>query len=207
MDRAEPIEILAVRGISDLADETKKMTEVGGKQVFRRVAARNAASFLAMNLEHNFLLTNILTDATAPLLRGVVVPASDPIEVIIKKQSEIIEHCLNELSPEYRAKEKGYVLPVPRVKSAMEASQPATPFEPLELILSSTAAVIDVPISYPDKGLPWLYAKQLLGTTMNGKIIVPIVVNANQLRPPVHGLMAEIQAVAPDALKTPKSSL
>lgn len=204
LDRAEPIEILAVRGISDLADETKKVTEVGGKQVFRRVAARNAAGFLAMSLEHNFLLANSLTDAAAPLLQGVVAPATDPIETILKKQSAIIEHCLNELSPEYRAKEKGYVLPVPRVKPAMEAAQPSTPMEPLELVSSSTAAVIDVPISYPDKGLPWLYAKQLLGTTMNGKIVVPLVINADKLRPPVHGLMAEIEANASDLLKVPQ---
>lgn len=192
------VEIIAVRGISDLADETKKVTEDSGKQVFRRIAARNAATFLAMNLAHNFLLANNLADNAAPLLQAT--DTRDPVEALLQRQSEEIEHCLSELSPEYRARERGYVLPVPRVKLAMEGNESVTHVEPLELVSASATSVIDVPMSYPDKGLPWLYAKQLLGTTLNGKIVIPIVINGGQLRPPVHGIESEIRKIAPEVL-------
>ena len=69
--------------------------------------------------------------------------------------------------------------------------------EPIDLISATSSAIVEIPISYPDKGLPWLYAKQLLGMTYNGRIIVPIVIDGAALRPPLHNLHAELERRAP----------
>ncbi|MER8490237.1 hypothetical protein NKH53_18410 [Mesorhizobium australicum] len=202
IDRGERTEVLVIRGISDHADDTKKVTEISGKQAFRRVAAHNAASFLAMNLLHNSLVEHALSQPSLSMLPTLEIQ-EDPIERLLRSQEAEIEQSLAELSPEYRAKEKGYVLPVPRVRlSSSEAKTER--LEPLDLISAESRLILEVPTSYPDRGLPWLYAKHLLGLTKGAQIVVPIVVHADALRPPLHGLAGELEKRAPGLLSNPK---
>ncbi|MDQ8208174.1 hypothetical protein QEH52_11685 [Coraliomargarita sp. SDUM461003] len=52
--REPPPRILAIRGISDFADERKKLIENGTKGQFREVAAKNALSLLLRGIEAGF---------------------------------------------------------------------------------------------------------------------------------------------------------
>lgn len=52
--RSNPPRMLAIRGISDFADERKKLIEDGTKGQFRNVAARNALSLLLRGIEAGF---------------------------------------------------------------------------------------------------------------------------------------------------------
>ena len=52
--RSTPPRVLAIRGISDFADERKKLIEDGAKGQFRAVAAKNALSLLLRGIEAGF---------------------------------------------------------------------------------------------------------------------------------------------------------
>lgn len=191
LDVGDRVEVIVVRGISDLADDTKKTTETVGKSQFRKIAARNAAHFLRMQLEHNFLLRKKLVGTSEPEL-PLSIPAKDPIEELVARQAEAINAALSELTPQYRAADKGYVLPVPRVRaSGSEGSKKE--LDPLDILQITSAAVLEIPTTYPDKGLPWIYARHLLGQVYDGKVVVPIVVAGSDLRPPTHGLATEME--------------
>lgn len=52
--RTPPPRVLAIRGISDFADERKKLIEDGAKDQFRAIAAKNALSLLLRGIEAGF---------------------------------------------------------------------------------------------------------------------------------------------------------
>ena len=52
--RSTPPRVLAIRGISDFADERKRLIEDGAKGLFRAVAAKNALSLLLRGIEAGF---------------------------------------------------------------------------------------------------------------------------------------------------------
>ena len=63
-DRIHPLPCLAIRGLSDRADEKKASLDSDGKKAWRRYAARNAAAFLRELLKWDGFLKAVGLDST-----------------------------------------------------------------------------------------------------------------------------------------------
>ena len=118
---------LSIRGISDYADASKSMLEAETKGGVRKIAALNAASFLQMQLRNPYffnLMDRRRQIARKPSIAGHCAEPSEPwdLTLVIRDLGQIIDEKLGELSPEYRLREKGYRLPLPRVRQVFLVS-------------------------------------------------------------------------------------
>lgn len=175
------IDVITIRGISDLADANKRSDEDGTGGAYRRIAAFNAASFLVLQLTENSFFSEPLksrSDHIPPAAEN-----KDPIDVAVSNIIDATEATLAELSPDYKALARGYRLPVPRVKE-LNGDPNSDMLEPLDLVRYSRISIVNIPSSYPDRGLPHVYAKNLVGSMLGGRIVLPVSVDASDIRPP-----------------------
>lgn len=190
---------LIIRGISDFADSDKNNLESRTKDIFRYIAAKNAALFLMYQFKNEEVVGFVREQRGEHFKKasGDLLPLEQPKDSLSEIYNNIdieIENRLNELSPEYKAKPKGYELPVPRVRTLLNGQQDIEDddrkdYEPEELINQSDLSVIDIPRSYPDKSLPWVIAKQLTVSEFEGRSVVPLVIDGGNIRPPSAGLV------------------
>lgn len=183
LDPGDGLPILTVRGVADKADEDKNNLEQRSKRTFRQIASWNAASFVRAQFENNPFLRNAIDANSSIAGRALLATPLNAVADLLGSVGAEIEARLNELSPEYRALQRGYCLPVPRVKELGGRSKDPE-VEPIALVASSRKSLVEVPSFYPDKGLPWLFAKKIAGETLNGKVVVPIVIDGQSVRPP-----------------------
>jgi nucleoside phosphorylase len=188
---------LTIRGISDYADGDKALleTETGGKA--RKLAASNAASFFKLQLGNVFFkkcLDGIRAarelgvewlEIPKPSLEGKI----DDLLIAVRAK---INDTLRELSPEFRLQKQGYVLPVPRVRLAESRNDTAKKSNVFledfrDISLNNERSIVSVRKNYPDKGLAWVLANDLLVATKDSKQVIPIVVDSAVLGPPDHG--------------------
>lgn len=113
--------------------------------------------------------------------------------MVVKDIAATIEERLKELSPEFRLREKGYRLPLPRVRqlsfaSALGGSTKSRPIEIRDALQRSKVVFVHIPRGYPDSSLPWVLAADLLTAVVDNSQIMPIVVDGLALRPPKTGL-------------------
>ena len=181
-DGDRPPIIIAVRGVSDEADEKKGALEREAKNVARQIAAFNASSFLHFQLLKNPFVIAQLRSPTAAIVSSDFAPP-DPISFAIAQAAEEIQSALVEFCPDYRATKNGYALPVPRVRE-LTNSDKRSYIEPIELISDSSRCFISMPLNYPDRGLPWMYALSLVGQIFHNKIVVPVVLDVSTIKPP-----------------------
>lgn len=190
--REHGLHAITIRGISDYANASKGALEGATKDAVRRVAARNAASFLHMQLQSPVFLQAIhsVTGAghaqqTLDLEQAHV----DPLPGWLNTLADEIDSKLRELSPQFRTKPTGYKLPTPRVKIDLGSavidpkSKPAAE-EFLSAIASHRKLLLYVPRNYPDQALPWVLASALLQADVAGKKAIPIVIDGKKIGPP-----------------------
>ena len=188
---------LTIRGISDYADERKSELELGTFGAVRRIAAANAASFLRLQMS-NLDFLSVLSSRREALNRVVAI-SPVPVEShngllsFLRKLGEEVDGKLRELSPEFRLQPKGYRLPIPRVRevdfsSSIGLSSEADPIDVRDAIRGRRVLLITIPRSYPDQSLSWVLADDLLTTELDGKQVIPVVVNGETLSPPNSGL-------------------
>lgn len=191
------IDALTIRGISDHADDSKDQLEKSTGNKIRAFAAQNAASFLRLQF------TNPQFKAAIHKCRSVRKPASSGHEApaaqgrslaaVISDFSASIDKKLRELSPEYKLLEKGYRLPVPRMRSVHHVNGVGTRFsadpeEVREALERHEAILLGLSKNYPDYSLPWVIANDLLTAVVGGKQLLPVVVDGDAVRPPRVGL-------------------
>lgn len=195
---------LTIRGISDYADDNKKRLEGATKDLVRKIAARNAATFLHMQLQNPTLLDELTRIATTgqatqlPLLGGsseLGIPAA--IDIVGKA----IDSKLRELSPEFRSKPQGYRLPTPRLRE-IDAIVPengkrsrASAMELTSALARHHRILVHVPRTYPDPALSWVLASGLLLAEIAGKKVIPVVIAGAEVGPPRSGFshLAELK--------------
>lgn len=203
--KKQGIECLAIRGICDYADKNKGKLEDSTNGALRKLAAMNAASFLKMQLSNVYFRNQVEKcrpghqsqldfDASAS-------PAIPEID-IIDQLSEIVIERLREYSPEYRFQPKGYRIPAPRVRrhEAYDTGNDEKYQQPVELrqaLQIDRRIMLSVPRSYPDQSLPWVIAHDLLDAEIEGKQVVPLVIDGNRLAKPSRDL-AKLADVALD---------
>ena len=189
-------EVISIRGISDYADAKKNILEATTGGVIRQLAARNAVSFLEMQLSNKYFVKQIvnmrkLTQESLDFGDRDRDSISDvePVEEI----SSHIDNQLREYSPEYRLHPKGYRVPAPRVQRdyGTQSSIGKNFFPPTELrdaLLVDRKFLVSVPPSFPDKSLAWVLAHDLLDAEFDGKQVLPIVIDGDRISPPSNGL-------------------
>ena len=189
--------VVTVRGISDKADTEKAALEHANGGAVREVAAYNAALFLRTQIESNGYLAQVLANSSQSSLPYVEENENShgAVAAALSNINERIYKKLLELSPEYRMKPKGYALPTPRL-SQTKAQNPllkntAAPIEIFEALEKFDRILVDVPRNYPEASLPWLVAEQLSTTVLNGRQVVPVVVDGGLLAPPANSISVQ----------------
>lgn len=181
---------VTIRGICDYADSNKNKFEKQTNGKARSIAARNAASFVKLQLTNPQFLSYL---ASARQTRLQFAPPSlvgNDIDSALSETRETIHQHLTELSPEYKGKPKGYRLPLPRMKLSSSASKvsprekSADPVSVLEAITSHRIILTNVPRNYPDNSLPWVIAAELSLISIGGKQALPIVIQGDRIKPP-----------------------
>jgi hypothetical protein len=114
---------------------------------------------------------------------------------VVADFSKVFDEKLRQLSPEFKLLEKGYRLPVPRMRSVQYANGVGTrfsadPVEVREALEQHEAILLGLSKNYPDYSLPWVIANDLLTAVVGGKQLLPIVVDGDAIRPPRIGLAA-----------------
>ena len=191
---------LVIRGISDHADERKGQLEESSSGFFRLLAIRNASLFLKAQLANPFFVAKITVDRTEAT---AVIPApdkADPIFASLDQINQQIDQNLRILSPEYKAHPRGYRLPVPRVMDAFASREKFAAYEPEDLVAKGRLLHIAIPANYPDKSIPWVYAHYLSTARVEDNPVVPIVVDAVDIRPPNKTLALAVDPIDLDQL-------
>ncbi|MDG5751954.1 hypothetical protein P8R33_12620 [Qipengyuania sp. XHP0211] len=181
---------MTIRGISDYADGNKTKLEEATKGTVRKLAAANAASFLHLNITANPYFQRALLELRGSgddlLDLGVEDETDVPLKQVMQTIEAEIDETLRRLSPEYKLQEKGYRLPVPRIRKTPQSGDPVDAqqeaIDVREVLKTRERTLINIPRSYPDKSLPWVVAADLLTCEIDGLQAVPIVIDGDAIR-------------------------
>lgn len=188
------IDFVALRGISDNADESKNKFEEETKDVARVVSAYNCFSFLHYQLSKNTFLRSYI-QAKRPKQRG-----SEPSlfqdtiaapNILAEVQDRLLEQTVENLratNQVFRTLPDGAVLPLPRIRhrpsKGSQAATPSLPVEVKEAVGKFSRIFATIPRVFPDKSLAWLIAHALHYEQWEDKQFVPIVIAGDKVRPP-----------------------
>ena len=183
---------LAIRGISDMADETKSNYEKNTKGAARKLAMQSALRFLDIQLSNPMFMNFLASTARSrqPVIPGLETKQGrDPVEII---NEDIAQHldCRT-----FGGRLPAFRLPMPRVRevsyigelSSRELEKPEDIASALE---RHDRLLIRIPRSFPSQTLAWSLAHALLREGVGGKVAIPIVVDGRDLKPPRRGLKA-----------------
>lgn len=185
------IPALTIRGISDYADKDKKKLEQASKGGVRELAASNAASFLKLQIEKNPTFLAALRKRREGCQGELALPMpaapADSLTDILAKIAGEVDDSLRKLSPEYKLQPKGYRLPLPRIRRAQtgegaDVTGDETPVEVRQAIERNDRVLITLPRTYPDQSLAWVISDDLLTAEIDGKQVVPIVIDGDAIR-------------------------
>ena len=184
---------IVIRGISDTADESKKLAEDQFKNVFRQIAASNAALFLQHNLTR--MLAGITVANSAK--ETVKVSMDEPATALSSNEQEIREELLRR-SIVFKTIEQEYKMPVPRLRKAeviagKKSKKLPAEQEVEEVLGSSDRVLVQLPDHYPDTALPWLFAHLLTEAGLHGRYTVPVCVKWSEFGPPRNTLDAQLE--------------
>ncbi|MBX5210863.1 hypothetical protein [Rhizobium sp. NZLR11] len=115
------------------------------------------------------------------------------LQEIFNEAESVIRTKLKALCPEYQLQEKGYRLPVPRLRRTesdrdIDDIDDRHPRDILEVLATKSAVVITLPATYPDDSIPWVIADHLLANSVGDAQILPIVIDGNAMAPPRNSL-------------------
>ena len=183
------VDYLVIRGISDFANETKVQTEGEFKNVYRKIAADNAAQFLKQNLSTIIDVKKKLTEKDSPTNK-------EPTEVDFIDQNEnkiVLE--LESRSIIFKTLKDRSKIPVPRLReSHIEGKKNRAKPEEIEDVLPlSEYILIKIPDHYPDTALPWLFANCLSEANIDDIYTVPILIPWSEFGPPKNSLSAHLE--------------
>ncbi|WP_370677703.1 hypothetical protein [Pleomorphomonas sp. PLEO] len=205
------IRALAIRGISDHADTSKNQLESVSKGAVRKIAASNAAHFLKLQLANPEFVGYV-----TKLREGLgIAAASSKVSTVIKRPlheafeeaEQVIRNKLKELCPEYQLQQKGYRLPIPRVRKLdtdkhIEESDTNQPEDIVEILQSKDSLIVILPTTYPDDSLSWVIADHLLANGIGKEQVLPAVIHGNNISPPKstisHLASNNVDDIAPD---------
>ena len=181
---------MVVRGISDFADESKKITEDEFKNVFRDVAASNVTMFLDIHIDGIIKSAN---DYETKSAKSNCIRIEDRIdENENKNRAE-----LNRRSVVFKTVHQKSSVPVPRLRERFEYSSDSKDDAPEEVEIedaleNSRRILVKIPENYPDRALPWLYANLLPDGNLRKKFTIALCVSEEEFGPPNNNLDAQL---------------
>lgn len=180
---------MSIRGISDYADKEKKKLESVSKGAVRKLAAANAASLLHFQIGNNPYFQSALvgrrTGSQTKLPFESTTADLSFLESTLTTIGQEIDEALRKLSPEYKLQEKGYRLPLPRVRRTSEGDGADVDGDPVDVravLMRKDRIVLSLPRTYPDQSLPWVVASDLLTAEFDERQAVPIVIDGEAIR-------------------------
>ena len=157
------VPVITIRGISDYANASKGKLEGETKELVRKIAARNAAAFLHMQLQSPVFIEAFnsvcCSEAAEPQLE-LGDDAANTLPRILNDISVEVDTKLRELSPQYRTKPMGFRLPPPRVRldvgaAAGDPKKRLAAMEFAAAVAQHRRILLYMPRTYPDQALPW----------------------------------------------------
>lgn len=205
------IPAIAVRGISDLADLDKASLEKRTKGSVRVSAMKNACLLLKTQFNNNQFLevakrfSEIKTTGTSHPLKPVKKICVNPIEIV---EEEILSNLVD-LYPEFRSRPDGFYLPIPRASKIfqskeLEGKELDAPIDIIDCLKENDRILLKMPRSFPTQNLGWSLAHSLLRQQIDGRVIIPLVVDGNNIRPPSHGLKNDIEKKIENEIQGPE---
>lgn len=182
------IDALTIRGISDYANRTKGKLESSTKDLVRKIAANNAASFLELQLSNPFFLNALFGKRPKEVLKVQAPPVINVDQTLPSAQTQqlaLITEKLRELSHHYRMKPDGYLLPLPRVRERENGENKNAEARTMRIhdaIAEFDRVVVTVPPTYPDVSLPWIIAHDLIYSIENERQLLPVVLEGNRIK-------------------------
>lgn len=192
------IPAIAVRGICDLADEAKAELERATKGRAREVAMRNASNLLKKQFANDRFLNVARRFAANKSSGQAQLFPSRAVQVsVVATLEEEIRARLRELSPDFKNRPNDFYLPVPRVRKILYAEELGgrdleDPENLIDSLKENDRLLVRLPRTFPTHGLGWSIAYSLLRHQIDGKVILPIHVDAAAIRPPKTGLTSTV---------------
>lgn len=193
---AAGVPAIAIRGISDLADENKLSLESASKGEARRAAMRNAALLLRAQL-NNPRFTNVAKRHLARdrASQAELFGGSTPAESLLATIHDDIIRRLKDVSPEFRNRSGDIYLPTPRMRKIQGApdifeTEGDGPIELVEGLRTSDRIFLRLTRTYPTKTIAPSIAYSLLTQNINGKVPLPQIIAGHTIAPPKHSLTA-----------------
>lgn len=199
---------LAIRGISDDADNLKNQFEQETKNAGRLVAASNASSFLKTQVGKNEFFRQYLVGRrpTPANLDQPRTPALDQ-NFLSNAQSEGFNSVvarLRKINQSFRTLPEGQVLPMPRLRQrpsgAPGASAEPKSFELRDAVSQFERLFVTIPRVFPDKSLAWLMAYAMHYEQLSDTVLLPIVIDGQKVSPP-RGSFERLAKIDIDAIK------
>ncbi|MBB2792877.1 UNVERIFIED_ORG: nucleoside phosphorylase [Rhizobium pisi] len=194
---ARSIPALTIRGISDHADASKNELEAVSAGAVRQIAASNAAHFLKLQLSNSEFINYVKRSrgsADLTIADQAARPTTTrPLTEAFEEAEKVIRSKLKELCPEYQLQQKGYRLPVPRVRKIesqqhIDDSEDDKPQDIADVLLTNDTLVLTLPATYPDDSIPWVIADHLLANGLGTSQVMPTVVDGDAVTPPKNTL-------------------
>ena len=189
------IPFITIRGISDHADISKNALERTSKLELRKLASTNAFNYLKIQLSNPSFLRAATYHASFRLYgKGPLAP-KDTSTAVLERARSSIHNYLCEMSPEYKHRPTGAALPIPRVLRSLEEEdilddeEDRKPTSIGEALSRDDRIFLKIPKSYPNQTLAWSVGQALLKSEVNGKTILPIVIDGGEINPPNKGFM------------------
>lgn len=185
------IQAVTIRGISDHADLDKNALERTTKKIARNLASINAIEYLKLQL-NNPKFMSLAERGRVDRVRSESDGQKTPEAVLSKIEGDLHAY-LNAMSPEYKHCPGDAILPIPRVSPEfddenLERGQERRPFDILSALQSYRQIYIKIPKSFPSQTLAWSVAQSLLKGGIDGKQILPLVLDGAEIAPPSKGL-------------------
>ena len=204
------IQTLTIRGVSDYANTDKGKLETTTADKVRILAAENASSFLKLQLQNPRFVNKITSSQPSQVADNETAKGPAPgksLQDLVLGSQAFIDKKLRDLSPEFRLHDRGYQMPMPslmpeRAKKRQDQADDAVAHDILECIRADQHVFISLDKGYPDKSIAWVFADHLIRSEIDGKQILPIVVEGENVRPPHYS----IELAAPKAFSDLKKA-
>lgn len=202
------IPAIAIRGISDLADDKKADLEQRTKGLAREIAMENASELLALQIRNELFIdvakryASLKADPSQNELFGDQKPGRSPVATL---EEEIRSH-LKDFCPDFRTRPEGFYLPIPRASRIsytedIEGSCLEKPEDIVDCLKKHDRIIVRMPRSFPTQALGWALAHSLIRQEIDGKVVLPFVVDGRNLRPPKFGLENSISSELKGGIK------
>jgi nucleoside phosphorylase len=186
------IPAITVRGISDYADENKTTLETNTSGSVRRLAAGNAAAFFQLQLHNPYVQAYVEKRRVQLSAGGASDSKEDKLTAMdaFHELASQIDSNLRQLSPALKLLTAHHHIPTPRIIQfefrirARPTAKREVPIDARDALKTRRRLYINVPRTFPDNSLPWVIARDLLTLELDGKQVIPVVVDGGMISPP-----------------------